>query len=101
MASRSAPSGTPVDREQVERDWKARGFSRGLFTDPPGRCWEDYVHSVDELLMVLEGEVEIEISGVARIARPGEEIFIPARALHSVRNRGRTTSRWLYGYKEG
>ena len=49
--------------------------------------------------MVLEGDVEFEISG--KVLRPavGEELFISAGVLHSVRNTGKTTSRWLYGYQ--
>jgi cupin 2 domain-containing protein len=54
---------------------------------------------VDELVMVLEGDVEFEISRKVLLPAPGEELFIPAGVLHSVRNRGKTTSRWLYGYK--
>ena len=38
-----------VDRETVARDWKARGFSCGLWTDPPGQVWEAFTHSTDEL----------------------------------------------------
>jgi quercetin dioxygenase-like cupin family protein len=70
-----------------------------VWTDPPGQTWEDYTHSVDEVVMVLDGNVEFEING--RVLRPsvGEELLIPAGVLHSVRNRGNTTSRWLYGYK--
>jgi hypothetical protein len=30
---------------------------------------------------------------------PGEELLIPARAWHKVRNLGRGESRWLYGYR--
>jgi len=88
-----------VERAQVERDWQARGFSCGLWVDPPGQAWEDYVHDTDELLMVLDGQLELEMQG--RVFRPdaGEEVFIPARATHSVRNVGGTTARWLYGYK--
>jgi mannose-6-phosphate isomerase-like protein (cupin superfamily) len=29
----------------------------------------------------------------------GEELMIPAGVVHSVRNVGKTVSRWLYGYK--
>jgi len=88
-----------IDRAQVESGWRTRGFSCGLWVDPPGQVWEDYIHSTDELLMVLEGELELEMQG--RTFRPGngEEIFIPARETHSVRNVGGTTARWLYGYK--
>jgi cupin 2 domain-containing protein len=51
--------------------------------------------------MTLDGDVEFEING--KVLRPpvGEEVFIPAGVVHSVRNRGKTTSRWLYGYKIG
>jgi hypothetical protein len=32
--------------------------------------------------------------------KAGEEILIPAGERHSVRNLGRSGSRWFYGYKE-
>lgn len=85
-------------RHEVEKVWAARGFSCGLWVDPPGQQWEDYVHTTDELVMVLEGEVEFEING--QILRPalGEELYIPAGAIHSVRNTGNAASQWLYGY---
>jgi hypothetical protein len=50
------------------------------------------------------GEVELEIR--EQVLRPsvGEELYNPAgmlhrATLHNVRNIGKTTSRWLYGYK--
>lgn len=87
-----------VNISSVRSAWHARGFSCDIWTDPPGQVWEDYRHTVDELVMVVEGEVEFEIGG--KVIRPavGEELFIPAGALHSVRNKARTVSRWLYGY---
>jgi len=48
--------------------------------------------------MLVEGEIEMEIDGRVLVPAVGEEVFIPARARHSVRNTGRTTARWLYGY---
>lgn len=47
----------PVNRTDVERDWKGRGFSCDLFTDPPGREWNDFVHKDDELVAVVQGAV--------------------------------------------
>jgi mannose-6-phosphate isomerase-like protein (cupin superfamily) len=90
---------TMMNLDETRRSWRSRGFSCDVWTDPPGQVWEDYTHAVDELVMVLEGNVEFELGG--KILRPavGEEILIPAGVLHSVRNRGMTTSRWLYGYK--
>jgi mannose-6-phosphate isomerase-like protein (cupin superfamily) len=90
-----------VDIAAIRSDWQSRGFSCDVWTDAPGQTWEDYTHTVDEVVMILEGDVEFEIGG--QVLRPsvGEELFIPAAVLHSVRNRGKATSRWLYGYKAG
>jgi mannose-6-phosphate isomerase-like protein (cupin superfamily) len=88
-----------VDVTTVRSDWRSRGFSCDVWMDPPGQTWEDYTHAVDEVVMILEGEVEFEIG--EQVLRPsiGEELYIPAGVLHSVRNIGSITSRWLYGYK--
>ncbi|MDH4225803.1 MAG: cupin domain-containing protein, partial [Deltaproteobacteria bacterium] len=58
----------------ISENWRARGFSCGLWTDPPGQVWEGYVHPVDELLMVVEGEVEVEMNGQVLRPAPGEEV---------------------------
>ena len=84
--------------ETIRQDWRNRGFSCDLWVDPPGQCWEGYVHATDELVMIVEGQVEFEIEGVIHRPDPGQELFIPAGAVHSVRNLGRTQARWLYGY---
>jgi quercetin dioxygenase-like cupin family protein len=88
-----------VDQSAVARNWGERGFSCGLWVDPAGQVWADYVHDVDELVMVVEGDVEFEIDGEVHRPAAGEELFIPARARHTVRNLGRVESRWLYGYR--
>jgi mannose-6-phosphate isomerase-like protein (cupin superfamily) len=88
-----------IEREQVAADWAKRGFSCDLWIDSPGRRWEDFTHATDELVIVLEGKMEFEIAGQVRHPEIGEELLIPARAIHSVRNIGVTTARWLYGYK--
>ncbi len=87
-----------IDQAAVAQRWRARGFSCGLWVDPPGQVWEDYVHEVDELVLVVQGEVEFEVSGQPHRPRAGEELLIPARTRHTVRNVGSGQSRWLYGY---
>lgn len=89
----------PVEIAKVEQDWSERGFSCGLWVDPPGQVWKDYVHATDELLMVVEGEMEVEIDGKPFRLAAGQELFIPARATHRVRKLGNTTARRLYGYR--
>ncbi len=88
----------PVDRSAVAEDWAARGYSCGLFVDPPGRTWEGFVHGTNELVTVAEGRLEIEIDGARLTAGPGDEVFIPKGAVHSVRNLHDGTTRWLFGY---
>lgn len=88
------------DKAEIEKDWHARGYSCDVWIDPPGQAWEDYVHSVDELVLILEGELELEMQGKTFRPEIGEEVFIPAKVVHSVRNVGSATSRWLYGYKK-
>ncbi len=88
-----------IDHKQIATDWAVRGFSCEIWVDPPGQCWEDFIHATDELVIVLEGEMKFEIEGQVRQPRPGEELLIPARAVHSARNIGTTTAQWLFGYQ--
>ena len=88
-----------VDHEQISADWAARGFSCDLWTDPPGQRWEDFSHATDEVVVVLDGEMEFEVRGKVYHPRPGEELLIPSGAVHSARNIGSTSARWLYGYR--
>jgi len=87
-----------LDIEQIRAGWQKRGFSCDVWVDPPEQRWEDFVHATDELVIVLEGRMEFEIEGVVHHPSPGEELFIPAGAVHSARNIGKVTARWLYGY---
>lgn len=88
----------PIHMQDISTDWKSRGFSCELWVDPPGQRWEDFVHSTDELVLVIEGKLEFEVSGVISHPKIGDELFVPAGAVHSVRNIGTSTARWLYGY---
>jgi mannose-6-phosphate isomerase-like protein (cupin superfamily) len=88
-----------MDIEPVRRAWAARGFSCDLWIDPPGQVWSDFVHAVDELVMPVEGAIELTFAGVLHRPEVGQELLIPARALHTVRNVGPGEARWLYGYR--
>lgn len=92
-------NGEPPDVGALRDDWARRGYSFDLWTDPPGQRWEDFVHDVDELLVLAEGQLEVETGGRTWQPAIGEEIHIPAGASHSVRNIGDTTARWYYGYR--
>lgn len=89
---------TPVERKIVARDWATRGYSCDLFVDPPGQQWLDFVHATNEVVMVQEGRLEMTVGDRTFIAAPGDEVFIPRGAVHSVVNIHDGTTRWLYGY---
>ena len=58
-----------------------------------------FFHRTDELVVLAEGEIEIEIEGNLQQPPIGEEVFIPSNALHTVRNVGNKNNIWYYGYK--
>ena len=48
-------------------------------------------------MVIAEGEIEVEIEGESQRPQIGEEVFIPANAVHIVRNVGQTNNVWYYG----
>lgn len=88
----------PLNREEVAQFWSQKGYSCDMFIDPPGREWNDYVHSTNELVTVVEGKLLMIIDGEEVLAEPGDEVYIPKKACHSVKNIHHGTTRWLYGY---
>jgi cupin 2 domain-containing protein len=88
-----------VNQPEVRKRWTARGFSCDLWVDPPGRVWNDFVHDSDEPVMLVEGEEEFEMNERTYRLQIGEELLIPAGTVHTARNVGTTTSKWLYSYK--
>ena len=51
-------------------------------------------------MIFVEGEIEVEIEGESQRPQIGEEVFIPAIAVHTVRNVGLTNSVWYYEYEK-
>ena len=92
---------TTVIPDLIKQNWHSRGYSFGVFRDPPGEVWTDFVHRTDELVVLAEGEIEVEIEGESQRPQIGEEVFIPANAVHTVRNVGQTNNVWYYGYRKG
>ena len=62
-----------MDSDQIKQDWNSRGYSFGVFRDPPGQVWADFVHQTDELVVSAEGEIEVEIEGKLHKPKIGEK----------------------------
>lgn len=90
--------GLPVDHAQVRGDWAGEGFSFGVFRDPPGQEWNDFVHDSDEYVLVAEGRLRITVGGETFAAGPGDLVRIPRRVPHSLVTLPDSGSVWLYGY---
>lgn len=88
----------PVDKTDVEREWRVRGFSCDWFVDPPGREWKNFIHGCNELVTVVEGRLEMRVWEETCVLDPGDELLIPKGAVHSVKNIHPGVTRWLYGY---
>ena len=73
-----------MDSDQIKQDWNSRGYSFGVFRDPPGQVWADFVHQTDELVVLAEGEIEVEIEGKAERFQIGEMVFIPAKEIWKI-----------------
>ena len=74
-------------------------FGRDPRPGSPGRRWENFGHATDELATTPQVGMAYEVAGMTHHPRVGEELLIPAGAVHSAPNVGKTTARWLYGCK--
>ncbi len=52
-----------MEQDKLKQNWESRGYTFGIFKDPSGQVWTDFVHKTDELVVRAEGEIEIEIEG--------------------------------------
>jgi len=67
-----------IDQSAIRDDWLGRGFSCDIWIDPPGKIWTDFVHDTDELLMLIDGGIELEMDGNILHPKIGDEVLIPA-----------------------
>lgn len=90
---------TSPDVEAVKEKWTSRGFSCEVESAPPGFVCRDFVHDTDELVMPLEGEIEIDLPNETTHLCRGEEFVVPGEVVHTLRAVGGGRSTWLYGYE--
>ncbi len=87
--------GTPVNKEAVIADWKARGYTdwaNSLMATNQSDAW---VSPHNCLRTILEGRVEFIIDGQRFVLEPGDELFYPANAMPSARNLHEGNSKML------
>ena len=73
-----------MSQEQIRKNWELRGYSFGVFKDSPGQVWEDFVHRTNELVILAEGEIEIEMEYKSQQPQiSGEFSFLPVVTIQS------------------
>ena len=75
---------TNIIPELIKQNWNSRGYSFGVFRDPPGQVWADFVYRTDELVVLAEGEIEVEVEGKAERFQIGGMVFIPAKEIWKI-----------------
>ena len=68
----------------IKQYWHSRGYSFSVFREPPSQVWADFVHRTDELVVLAEGEIEVEIEGKAERFQIGKMIFILAKEIWKI-----------------
>jgi quercetin dioxygenase-like cupin family protein len=56
---------------------------------------DPHVHSYEEAIYVLEGEVAVQIDGRAHLLAPGDYAFFPIGAVHAYENLAASPARWM------
>ena len=55
-----------------------------------------HFHSnLQELFMILEGEMEFVVNGEPKLVRAGETVDLPAHVVHTFRNAGSAPCKWV------
>ena len=89
---------TLISQSDVAENWSGWLYYFGLFVDPLGQRWEDFIHNCNEVVMVQEGRLGMKVSGAVIEIVPCAEVFISKDRIHFVRNIHTGISKWLDGY---
>lgn len=61
----------------------------------PGGFNPSHTHDREEVLVLLDGSLDVTTAGTTHALRAGDSIVIPARTAHQLRNAGDDTAEWL------
>jgi quercetin dioxygenase-like cupin family protein len=94
--SKSKPSERVRFNFPISGETGATGASVAYAEIEPGGGIPLHYDGVNEVDVILEGELEFEVDAEARSIGPGVLIQIPAEVKHRVRNRGDRPARLLF-----
>ena len=88
----------PVVANNIQAAWQQEGFDFGIFRDPPGQEWNDFIHDTDEYVLVVDGTLTISVGAQTADCEAGDLVRIPRGAVHSLKTTSAGGSGWFYGY---
>lgn len=89
-AAQAPPGITRTDLQREDLSTPGREAIQVLVEFAPGAAFPAHSHPGEELVYVTEGSLEYAIAGQPLVTlEAGDVLFIPARAVHAVRNVGR------------
>jgi quercetin dioxygenase-like cupin family protein len=62
-----------------------QGLALNMVTFEPNTVAPVHAHSEEQVLLMLEGELEFEVSGEKRVLRPGQGVVVPPNTPHGAR----------------
>ncbi|OGN16816.1 MAG: hypothetical protein A3C88_01275 [Candidatus Yanofskybacteria bacterium RIFCSPHIGHO2_02_FULL_50_12] len=90
-----------MEKEKIIEKLKGEGYDEVYeWEDKPDAHYSAHKHNFDTKLVILEGELSIEIQMVygKKILRPGEEMVIPKETFHAAWA-GPTGCKYIVGEK--
>ncbi len=64
--------------------------------EPPGHKAESISHDGEELILVLDGEITVEVDGVLNVIKTGDSLHFPSTRVHSTWNHTKKTTTILW-----
>ncbi len=75
-----------VSKEEIKQRMLKEGFVIiNEYDDPPNEFFPDHDHPGDQLLVVVNGSIEVAMNGQTSILKPGDEMFFPAKVKHGAK----------------
>ena len=98
-AAQAPPGITRTDLQREDLSTSGREAIQVLVEFAPGAAFPAYSHPGEELVYVTEGSLEYAVAGKPPVTLDaGDVLFIPARAVHAVRNVGKAKGAELATY---
>lgn len=89
-------AGGGVSYERLSTTFGGSNLHSVIVHEAPGHRMEPISHQGEEMFYMIDGEITVEIEGVAEVLRKGDSIHFDSRRVHSTWNHGTSTASILW-----